>query len=246
MNSDLELLQLKGLSKRYGKLRVLSDVDLTVAVGEVTCLIGSSGSGKSTLLRCINFLEKFQAGKVIFNGEEVTAKTHDLNQVRSQIGMVFQHFNLFAHKTALENVIEGPLTVKKLPHKTATQLGLSLLEQVGLKEKANSYPAKLSGGQKQRVAIARALAMEPKLMLFDEPTSALDPENVGEVLGAIKRLAGGGMTMIIATHEMNFARSVADKVCFLDQGKIIEEGNPENLFSNPREERTREFLSSVL
>lgn len=242
--------------KSFGDVEVLRGIDLTVGSGEVVCVIGPSGSGKSTFLRCVNHLESIQAGQLVVNGdfvgyERVGDNLRELSERqvasrRSKIGMVFQQFNLFAHKTALENVIEAPLVVKRLPKKTAVTRALELLKRVGLQEKANLYPNQLSGGQQQRVAIARALAMDPSLMLFDEPTSALDPELVGEVLAVIKALAMEGMTMLVVTHEIAFAREVADKIVFMDDGVVVEIGSPESLIQNPENERTRDFLASVL
>ena len=240
-----ELIRIEGLNKYFGKLHVLKDIDLTVNESDVVCLVGSSGSGKSTLLRCINFLEKKKNGKIMIAGEEINSDTHDLNEVRQRVGMVFQHFNLFPHKTVLENITEAPIMVKKMPKETAEREARELLQKVGLEEKADVYPSKLSGGQKQRVAIARALAMKPDIMLFDEPTSALDPELVGEVLLTMKELAEEGMTMVIVTHEMGFAREVADKIVFMSEGRILEVGSPDEFFLNPKEERTKEFLSTT-
>jgi polar amino acid transport system ATP-binding protein len=246
----------EGVHKRFGRLEVLKGIDLVVGRGEVVCVIGPSGSGKSTFLRCINHLEKIEAGRLSVDGElvgyrEQGDKLYELResevaQKRAEIGMVFQHFNLFGHMTALQNVIEAPVLVKGIRRAEAREQGRELLGRVGLGDKVDSYPAQLSGGQKQRVAIARALAMEPKLMLFDEPTSALDPELVGEVLDVMRELARGGMTMIVVTHEMNFAREVADTVVFMDDGLVIEAGAPADLLSAPRHERTRAFLSKVL
>ncbi|SER91595.1 MULTISPECIES: amino acid ABC transporter ATP-binding protein [Salipaludibacillus] len=241
-----EMIRVEKLNKSFGDLHVLKDIDLTVNESDVLCLVGASGSGKSTLLRCLNFLEIRDNGKIIFDGEEIDPKTHNLNQVRQKVGMVFQHFNLFPHKTVLENVIEAPLMVKKTNKVTAVKEGKELLEKVGLADKFDVYPSKLSGGQKQRVAIARALAMKPDIMLFDEPTSALDPELVGEVLETMKDLAKEGMTMIIVTHEMGFAKEVADYTVYMHDGKIVERGLSKDLFNNPKEERTKEFLSKVL
>ncbi|MFP4072098.1 MAG: amino acid ABC transporter ATP-binding protein, partial [Desulfovibrionales bacterium] len=213
---------------------------------EVVVVIGASGSGKSTLLRCINFLEQFQEGTISFDGEPVGQSERAINLLRTRVGMVFQHFNLFPHMTVLGNVIEGPNQVKKIPRKKAREIGRFYLEKVGLAEKENEYPASLSGGQKQRVAIARSLAMEPEAMLFDEPTSALDPELVGEVLSVMRELAKEGMTMVVVTHEMGFAREVADRVIYIDDGKIIEQGPPLEIFENPKEERTQAFLGQIL
>lgn len=240
------MIKVEKLNKSFGDLHVLKDVDLEVKESDVVCLIGASGSGKSTLLRCLNFLEIKDSGKIVIEGKEIDPKKDDLNRVRQDVGMVFQHFNLFPHKSVLENVIEAPLMVKKISKKQAVEEGRVLLEKVGLADKENEYPSRLSGGQKQRVAIARALAMKPKIMLFDEPTSALDPELVGEVLGTMKELAQEGMTMVVVTHEMGFAREVGDWVCFLHGGRIEEKGKPDEMFENAKEERTREFLSKVL
>ncbi|MBF7082348.1 amino acid ABC transporter ATP-binding protein [Desulfallas sp. Bu1-1] len=240
------MIKIKGLNKYFGSLHVLKDVDFAVDKSKVVVLIGASGSGKSTLLRCINFLELNDSGRVEIMGKNIDPKKDDLNKIRQDVGMVFQHFNLFPHKTVLENVIEAPIFVKKMPRQEAMETASYLLEKVGLSDKAGVYPCQLSGGQKQRVAIARALAMNPKIMLFDEPTSALDPELVGEVLLVMKELAGEGMTMVVVTHEMGFAKEVADRVFFMDDGRIVEEGPPCEIFNNPRHERTREFLAQVL
>ncbi|RDU37393.1 polar amino acid ABC transporter ATP-binding protein [Neobacillus piezotolerans] len=240
-----EMIRVENLNKSFGDLHVLKNINLSVYESDVVCLVGASGSGKSTLLRCLNFLERKDNGKIILNGQEVLPQTHDINEVRQHVGMVFQHFNLFPHMTVLENIIEAPVHVKKISKEEATKDAMELLQKVGLEDKADVYPSKLSGGQKQRVAIARALAMKPDIMLFDEPTSALDPELVGEVLQTMKELAVDGMTMIVVTHEMGFAREVADWMVFMDGGVIIEKGHPDEFFSNPKEERTREFLSST-
>ncbi|MGN1402231.1 MAG: amino acid ABC transporter ATP-binding protein [Bacillus sp. (in: firmicutes)] len=238
-----EIIRIEGLNKYFGKLHVLKDIDLTVNESDVVCLVGSSGSGKSTLLRCINFLEKKQDGKIIIGDDEIDKNKHDINEVRQRVGMVFQHFNLFPHMTVLENIMEAPVMVRKVAKAQAAAEAKDLLKKVGLEDKADVYPSKLSGGQKQRVAIARALAMKPDIMLFDEPTSALDPELVGEVLLTMKELAEEGMTMIIVTHEMGFAKEVADKIIFMHEGRIVEVAKPADFFLNPKEERTREFLS---
>jgi len=240
------VIKVSKLNKHFGPLHVLKDVDMEVKAGEVVCLIGASGSGKSTLLRCINFLETAQSGEIYIEGRLIDRKKDDLNKIRQEVGMVFQLFNLFPHKTVLGNVIEAPVMVKKTPVKQATEEAMALLEKVGLADKARSYPSQLSGGQKQRVAIARALAMHPKIMLFDEPTSALDPELVGEVLTVMKKLVQEGMTMIVVTHEMAFAREVADWVVYMDEGRIVEVDRPSVIFGNPAHERTRVFLSRVL
>jgi polar amino acid transport system ATP-binding protein len=250
------MVNAEGVHKRFGRLEVLQGVNLQVKRGEVMCLLGPSGSGKSTLLRCINHLEKINSGRLSVDGElvgyrEAGGKLHELheNEVarkRSEIGMVFQHFHLFPHMTALENVMLAPTRVKGVKRSEARRRAEALLDQVGLAEKADVYPVALSGGQQQRVAIARALAMEPKLMLFDEPTSALDPELVGDVLDAMRRLALDGMTMIVVTHEINFAREVADTVVFMDAGVVVESGKPGEVLDNPRETRTQTFLHKVL
>ena len=239
------IVQIKGLEKWFGALHVLKGIDLEVAPGEKLVVIGPSGSGKSTLIRCINRLEDFQKGEVVVDGMNVK-EDKNLPKVRREVGMVFQQFNLFPHMTVLENVTLAPIQVRGLKKEEAERRALELLERVGILDQARKYPAQLSGGQQQRVAIARALAMEPKLMLFDEPTSALDPEMVGEVLDVMRDLARGGMTMIVVTHEMGFAREVADRVIFMDQGQIVEEAPPEVIFKSPREERTRAFLQRVL
>ncbi|MDR7074258.1 amino acid ABC transporter ATP-binding protein [Fictibacillus barbaricus] len=241
-----EMIRIENLKKSFGDLEVLKEVNLEVKESEVVVLIGASGSGKSTLLRCINFLEIKNGGKVVIEGEEIDPKSHNLNEVRQKVGMVFQHFNLFPHKTVLENVMEAPLMVKKENKAELKKYAIELLRKVGLSDKADVYPAKLSGGQKQRVAIARALAMKPDIMLFDEPTSALDPELVGEVLATMKELAQEGMTMVVVTHEMGFAKEVADEVVYMHDGQIWEKGNPQELFDHPKEERTQDFLRSIL
>ena len=239
-------LKVRGLKKSYGQLEVLKDISLEVKEGEVICLIGPSGSGKSTLLRCLNLLEDVNEGEVEVDDIIITDKETDINKVRENIGMVFQHFNLFPHMTVLENITLAPVQLKKATKEEAEKTAHELLAQVGLADKANAKPAQLSGGQKQRVAIARALAMNPDIMLFDEPTSALDPEMVGEVLNVIKQLAQEGMTMVIVTHEMGFAREVADQVIFMDGGYVVESGTPTEIFSNPQNERTQDFLNKVL
>ncbi|HOP12113.1 MAG TPA: amino acid ABC transporter ATP-binding protein [Oscillospiraceae bacterium] len=240
------MIEIKNLNKWFGKLQVLKNIDLTVFQGEVVVIIGASGSGKSTLLRCINFLEKPQKGTITIDGDELTVKTKKLHLVRREVGMVFQHFNLFPHMTVMGNVTEGLTQVKKMDKSDATKIGEKMLDKVGMLDKADTYPSMISGGQKQRVAIARALAMNPKIMLFDEPTSALDPELVGDVLLVMKKLAADGMTMIVVTHEMGFAREVADRIIYMDEGKIVEEGTPEDIYNNPQNERTKEFLSRIL
>ncbi|EDW21491.1 amino acid ABC transporter ATP-binding protein [Bacillus pumilus] len=246
MTESKELIRVEKLNKHFGELHVLKDIDLTVYENDVVVLIGASGSGKSTLLRCMNFLEIKNDGEIVIDGSPVHPKRDQLNEMRQKIGMVFQHFNLFPHKTVLENIIEAPVMVKKTKKAQAVSEANALLEKVGLADKANVYPSKLSGGQKQRVAIARALAMKPDVMLFDEPTSALDPELVGEVLQTMKSLAKEGMTMVIVTHEMGFAKEVADRVVYMHEGRIVEEGTPSKLFDSPQEERTKLFLSSIL
>jgi len=240
------VIEVIDLCKSFGQLEVLRHVNMRVAEGEVVCIIGPSGSGKSTLLRCLNLLEQPTGGEVIIDGVSLMDKKTNINEVRQKVGMVFQLFNLFPHKTALENITMGPIKVKRMSKQAAEELGRTLLAKVGLSDKADVYPHQLSGGQQQRVAIARALAMQPKVMLFDEPTSALDPEMVGEVLAVMKDLAREGMTMVVVTHEMGFAREVGDRVIFLDEGRIVEEGKPHEIFSQPREERTRAFLSKIL
>jgi polar amino acid transport system ATP-binding protein len=250
------MVKAEGVHKRFGRLEVLKGITLKVQPGDVMVLLGPSGSGKSTLLRCINHLEKINSGRLSVDGElvgyrEAGGKLHELRESeiarkRGEIGMVFQHFNLFPHMTALDNVTCAPIRVKKLAREQANGRARELLERVGLPDKLTAYPAQLSGGQQQRVAIARALAMDPKLMLFDEPTSALDPELVGDVLQAMKQLAGEGMTMIVVTHEMGFAAEVADTVVFMDDGIVVEAGDPDRVLGDPRHERTRAFLSKVL
>nr|WP_307311697.1 amino acid ABC transporter ATP-binding protein [Neobacillus niacini] len=240
------MIKINQLNKSFGDLHVLKNINMTVSESDVVCLIGASGSGKSTLLRCLNFLEKKDNGEIIIEGNKVDPGTDNLNKIRERVGMVFQHFNLFPHKTVLENIIEAPIMVKGVNKDEAIFKAKQLLKKVGLEDKSDVYPSKLSGGQKQRVAIARALAMEPDIMLFDEPTSALDPELVGEVLTTMKELAEEGMTMVVVTHEMGFAREVADWIVYMHDGKIIERGNPEQFFNHPKEERTREFLKTTM
>jgi polar amino acid transport system ATP-binding protein len=237
---------IEGLHKSFGKLEVLRGIDLALTEHEVVCLIGSSGSGKSTLLRCINLLEPIDAGRIVVEGEDITEPGVDVNRVRRGIGLVFQAFNLFPHMSVLRNVTLGPREVHGRSRADAEAAALELLRRFGLADKAGDYPDRLSGGQQQRVAIVRALAMQPDLMLLDEVTSALDPELVGEVLEVIRGLAATGMTMLIATHEMAFARDIADRVCFLEEGRILEEGTPAQIFTAPREERTRQFLDRIL
>lgn len=239
------VIKATNIKKHFGELEVLKDISLEIKEGDVVCIIGPSGSGKSTLLRCLNRLEEIQAGTINILGNDLV-KNKKIDKVRENIGMVFQHFNLFPHLTVLENMILAPVELKKMSKKEATAKAIELLEQVGLLDKKDVYPDTLSGGQKQRVAIARALEMSPKIMLFDEPTSALDPEMVGEVLKVMKDLASKGMTMVIVTHEMGFARDVADRVIFMDQGYILEDDIPENIFTNPSSDRCKEFLNKVI
>jgi len=250
------LITLKNIQKFYGEHHVLKDINLEVSQGEVVVIIGPSGSGKSTLLRCINYLEKIQEGSIQIEGKEIGLIHQDgkqkdmsekeINRIRQDVGMVFQSFNLFPHRSVLDNITLAPLTLKKVGKKDIKEKALELLEKVGLADKADQFPDNLSGGQKQRVAIARALAMQPKVMLFDEPTSALDPELIGEVLEVMKQLAKEGMTMIVVTHEMSFARDVADRVIVMDDGRIVEEGTPTKIFTDPSEQRTKSFLKKVL
>ena len=240
----MSMIEVKGLKKSFGDLEVLKGIDQNVDKGEVLCIIGPSGSGKSTMIRCINHLEEPTAGEIYIDGELITEK--NLDRIRTKMGMVFQSFNLFPHKSVLENLTIGPINVKGVNKEEAEKNAKKLLKRVGLADKANEFPRNLSGGQQQRVAIARALAMDPEVILFDEPTSALDPEMVGEVLDVMKQLAEEGMTMIVVTHEMGFAKEVADKVIFMDGGYIVEEGKPEEVISNPQHKRTQNFLSKVL
>ena len=241
-----EKVRVRNLYKSFGSLEVLKDINLTVEEGEVVVLIGPSGSGKSTLLRCLNRLEESTSGEIVVDGNEISDKSINISKVRENIGMVFQQFNLFPHLTVKKNIMMAPVDRKKMTKAEAESRAMELLERVGLSDKADSYPHQLSGGQQQRIAIARALAMNPDIMLFDEPTSALDPEMVGEVLAIMKKLAEDGMTMVVVTHEMGFARDVADRVLFMSDGSIIEEGTPAEIFTNPKEARTRDFLNSVL
>lgn len=251
-----KMITAENVSKSFGTLEVLKNINLEVQQGEVLCIIGPSGSGKSTLLRCMNHLETITSGKIMIEdellAEKVEGKDHfkishkKISEICTELGMVFQRFNLFPHMTVLQNIIEAPVQVKKVGKAEATRYGIELLKMVGLEDKKDEYPVRLSGGQQQRVAIARALAMKPKIMLFDEPTSALDPELVGEVLEVMKKLAKDGMTMVVVTHEMGFAREVGSRVIFMDKGEISEEGLPEEIFSNPKNERTRAFLQKVL
>jgi len=240
------MIEVKNLKKSFGTNVVLKDINVTVKPQEVVVVIGPSGSGKSTFLRCINLLESITDGHVYIEGKDITDKKSDINKIRTEVGMVFQQFNLFPHKKVIENIMLAPMKVRNTSALEARKKGLELLRKVGLEDKAEAYPDSLSGGQKQRVAIARALAMEPKIMLFDEPTSALDPEMVGEVLEVMKQLAKEGMTMVVVTHEMGFAKEVGDRVIFMDGGLIVEENVPSDLFDHPKEDRTKAFLSKVL
>lgn len=240
------MIEVSNLEKEYGKLQVLKGITETIKENEVVCIIGPSGSGKSTFLRCINLLEEPTNGEVYIDGEQINKKDVDINRIRKKLGMVFQNFNLFPHMTTLENITISPIRANGKPKAEADREAKELLHMVGLSDKAHVYPSSLSGGQKQRAAIARALAMKPEIMLFDEPTSALDPEMVGEVLQVMKDLAHRGMTMVIVTHEMGFAREVADRVLFMDEGVIVEQGSPDMIFGNPQNERTKSFLSKVL
>ncbi|WNS45022.1 amino acid ABC transporter ATP-binding protein [Paenibacillus sp. MMS20-IR301] len=240
------MIEVKNLQKSFGKLDILKGIDLNIHKGEVVVVIGPSGSGKSTFLRCLNLLEQPTGGEIKFEGESITARKHDINVTREKMGMVFQQFNLFPHKSVLQNIMLAPLKVRKQQAAEAEKIAMELLRTVGLEDKRNAYPAQLSGGQKQRIAIARALAMQPHVMLFDEPTSALDPEMVGEVLEVMKQLAEQGMTMVIVTHEMGFAREVGDRILFMDGGVIVEQGTPAEVFGQPKHARTRDFLSKVL
>ncbi|WP_134498992.1 amino acid ABC transporter ATP-binding protein [Microvirga pakistanensis] len=240
------MIELKGVRKSYGSFEVLKGISASVEKGEVVCIIGPSGSGKSTILRCINGLESYNSGDILVEGQRVDRDARSIISIRTQVSMVFQRFNLFPHRTVLENVIEGPVFVKKEPRREAIERARLLLAQVGLAEKADAYPPQLSGGQQQRVAIARALAMQPKAILFDEPTSALDPELVGEVLGVMRKLADDGMTMVVVTHEMGFAKEVADRVLFIDGGVIVEQGPSKDVLNQPQHARTQDFLRRVL
>ncbi len=240
------MIEIKGLYKNFGELEVLKDITKTINDGEVVAIIGPSGSGKSTLLRCINLLEVPTNGEIIIDGENIVSSKTNVNKIRQKVGMVFQHFNLFPHKTVLQNLTLSPIKLRKISKAQAEEEAMSLLKKVGLEDKRDVYPNTLSGGQKQRVAIARALAMNPEVILFDEPTSALDPEMIGEVLDVIKKLANEGMTMLLVTHEMGFARNVAKRVMFMDEGVVLEDGDPKDLFSSPKHPRTKEFLNKVL
>ena len=256
MNDAKAVIRMEHVYKSFGQLEVLRDINIEIMPGEVLCVIGPSGSGKSTALRCLNHLERITSGSIYINGQLADQRVDGQNTIKvtskqtaeicSELGMVFQRFNLFPHKTVLENLITAPMLVKKVSKAEAVETGLVLLEKVGLSDKRDEYPSRLSGGQQQRVAIARALAMQPKIMLFDEPTSALDPELVGEVLAVMRQLAQDGMTMMVVTHEMGFAREVASNVIFMDKGEIVEQGLPAEIFSNPRQERTKSFLQKIL
>ena len=239
------MITVEKLCKNFGSLSVLKNIDTEIQEGEKIVIVGPSGSGKSTFLRCLNLLDDPSSGRIIVDGEEITASGCNINRVRQKMGMVFQHFNLFPHLTVMENITLAPVHLKIMNREQADKRAMELLERVGLKEKANEYPAKLSGGQKQRIAIARALAMNPEIMLFDEPTSALDPEMIGEVLDVMQELAEEGMTMVVVTHEMGFARRVASRVLFMDEGRIVEQGVPDEVFGNPQNDRTKLFLSKV-
>ncbi len=240
------MVHVKNLKKNFGKLEVLKDISIDIHEGEVVVLLGPSGSGKSTFLRCLNQLETATAGTILIEGKNVTDQHTDINKVRENIGMVFQHFNLYAHKTVLQNIMMAPVALKKMTKEEAREEGMRLLKRVGMESKADCYPSQISGGQKQRVAIARSLAMKPDIMLFDEPTSALDPEMVGEVLAVMRELVADGMTMVVVTHEIGFAREVADRVIFMDDGYIVEQGTPQEVINNPKEPRTIDFLNKVL
>ncbi len=240
------MINVKNLHKKFGSLHVLQGIDVTIEKGEVVVVIGPSGSGKSTFLRCLNLLEQPTDGEIIFEGVNITDKKNDVNKQRQKMGMVFQNFNLFPHLSILNNITLGPIKLKNQTPEQAKENAMSLLKRIGLEEKANNYPAQLSGGQKQRIAIVRALAMSPDVMLFDEPTSALDPEMVGEVLEVMRELAAEGMTMVVVTHEMGFAKEVGTRVLFMDEGKIKEDAPPSEIFTNPKDDRTKEFLSKIL
>ena len=242
----MNIIQVHSLKKSFGSNEVLKDISINIAAREVVCVIGASGSGKSTFLRCLNRLEDITSGQVIIDGQDITAPSTNINEIRQEVGMVFQHFNLFPHKSVLDNITLAPIKARGISKAEAKKTALELLAKVGLSDKADAYPGELSGGQKQRVAIARALAMNPKIMLFDEPTSALDPEMVGEVLAVMKQLALEGMTMVVVTHEMGFAREVSDRVVFIHEGRILEQNSPDALFDDPQETRTQEFLSKIL
>ncbi|MEF9895320.1 MAG: amino acid ABC transporter ATP-binding protein [Clostridia bacterium] len=240
------MIYVKGLTKDFGKLKVLRGIDQHIEKGEVVVVIGPSGSGKSTFLRCLNLLEEPTSGQIVFDGQDITARGCDINKIRRKMGMVFQQFNLFPHKSVIDNIMLAPVNLKLMSKDEARAAAMKLLDRVGLTDKADGYPAQLSGGQKQRIAIVRALAMDPEVMLFDEPTSALDPEMVGEVLEVMKGLAHTGMTMVVVTHEMGFAREVGDRVLFMDDGVVVEEGTPAAIFTSPKNKRTQDFLGKLL
>ncbi|MEG2859166.1 MAG: amino acid ABC transporter ATP-binding protein [Clostridia bacterium] len=240
------MIYVKGLTKDFGKLKVLRGIDQHIEKGEVVVVIGPSGSGKSTFLRCLNLLEEPTSGQIVFDGQDITARGCDINKIRRKMGMVFQQFNLFPHKSVIDNIMLAPVNLKLMSKEEARAAAMKLLDRVGLTDKADGYPAQLSGGQKQRIAIVRALAMDPEVMLFDEPTSALDPEMVGEVLEVMKGLAHTGMTMVVVTHEMGFAREVGDRVLFMDDGVVVEEGTPAAIFTSPKNKRTQDFLGKLL
>lgn len=240
------IIVIENICKYFGRLIAINNVSLAIGAGEKVVIIGPSGSGKSTLLRSINRLEEISSGRIVVDGLDIMDNANDINKIRMEVGMVFQSFNLFPHKTALQNLTMAPIKLRKMPPGQAQEIALGLLKKVNIEDKADAYPAQLSGGQQQRVAIARALAMNPKIMLFDEPTSALDPEMIGEVLEVMKNLAGEGMTMVVVTHEMGFAREVADRIIFMDHGAVVEEGPPDHFFQNPTHERTKLFLSQIL
>lgn len=240
------MIKIRNLSKNFNNIEVLNNISIDIQKGEIVSIIGPSGSGKSTFLRCINYLETPTNGQILVDNEDILSKNVDINKIRAKVGMVFQHFNLFPHKTVLENLTLAPMRTKNISREEIEKKALILLEKVGLKDKARNYPNQLSGGQKQRIAIARALAMEPELILFDEPTSALDPEMIKEVLDVMRDLANSGMTMVIVTHEMSFAKNVSTRVLFMDKGEIIEDTNPLELFNNPKNERVKDFLNKVL
>ena len=246
MKSDEVVIIVDRLKKSFGKNEVLKDINMEITAGEVVCILGPSGSGKSTFLRCLNLLEVPTSGEIWFEGENLTDKKCDADRLRRKMGMVFQHFNLFPHLTVMQNITLAPVQLKLLSKEAAEKKAMELLQRVGLSDRAQAYPAQLSGGQKQRIAIVRALAMEPDVMLFDEPTSALDPEMVGEVLQVMKELANGGMTMVVVTHEMGFAREVATRILFMDDGKVLEEADPDTFFAHPKNPRLQDFLSKVL
>jgi len=246
MEKSDPIIIIENACKYFGQLKAVNNVSLSIQPGEKVVIIGPSGSGKSTLLRSINRLEEISSGRIVVDGLDIMDKSNDINKIRMEVGMVFQSFNLFPHKTALQNLTMAPIKLRKMAREQAEEIALRLLKKVNIQDKAHAYPAQLSGGQQQRVAIARALAMNPKIMLFDEPTSALDPEMIGEVLDVMKNLALEGMTMVVVTHEMGFAREVADRVIFMDHGAVVEEGTPEHFFHNPTHERTKLFLSQIL